>query len=76
MKTVAFIPIKMNNERTPGKNTKRFSDGTPLIYFVQQKVLQLKKEGVINEVYVYCSNPAIQEFLLNGKRQIRWWIEK
>lgn len=45
MKTVAFIPIKMNNERTPGKNTKRFSDGTPLIYFVQQKVLQLKKEG-------------------------------
>ena len=31
MKVVALVPIKMNNERTPGKNTKRFHDGTPLI---------------------------------------------
>ena len=31
MKTVAFVPIKLNNQRTPGKNTKKFDDGTPLI---------------------------------------------
>ena len=28
MKTVAFVPIKLNNERLPGKNLKKFSDGT------------------------------------------------
>lgn len=31
MKTVALIPIKLNNERTSGKNTKRFTDGTQQI---------------------------------------------
>lgn len=79
MKTVAFIPIKMNNERTPGKNTKRFSDGTPLMYFVQQKVLQLKSEGVIDDVYVFCSNPAIKEFMIDGVELInrpKWLDEK
>ena len=34
MKVVALVPIKMNNERTPGKNTKQFDDGTPLIHFI------------------------------------------
>ena len=24
MKTVAFVPIKLNNQRTPGKNIKKF----------------------------------------------------
>lgn len=31
MKVVALVPIKMNNERTPGKNTKKLSDDIPLI---------------------------------------------
>ena len=31
MKVVAFVPVKLNNERLPGKNTKVFEDGTPLI---------------------------------------------
>lgn len=36
MKIVALIPIKLNNERTPGKNTKRFTDGIQqiVIYFL------------------------------------------
>ena len=34
MKTVAFVPIKMNNERLPEKNTKEFSNGRPLISYV------------------------------------------
>ena len=45
MRTVAFIPIKLNNERTPGKNTKRFKDGTPLVYFVQKALIQVKEKG-------------------------------
>lgn len=27
MKTVAVVPVKMNNERLPGKNTKCFDNG-------------------------------------------------
>lgn len=63
MKTVALVPIKMNNERTPGKNTKQFSDGTPLIHCI---LSTLKKVSYINEVYVYCSNPSIQDYLIPG----------
>ena len=36
MKVVVMIPIKLNNERVPGKNLKCFSDGTPLINFIQK----------------------------------------
>ena len=53
MKTVAFIPVKLNNERTPGKNTKAFADGTPLIHFVQRELLELKKKGVIDRIFVF-----------------------
>lgn len=63
MKTVAMIPIKLNNERFPGKNIKRFFDGTPLISFIQKTLL--KTEG-INKIYVYCSDKSIQEYLLPG----------
>lgn len=66
MKTVAFIPIKLNNERTPGKNTKRFTDGTPLIYFIQHSLVELKQKGVIDQIYCFCSNEAIKEYLLEG----------
>lgn len=66
MKTVAFIPVKMNNERTPGKNTKLFSDGTPLIYFVQNTLLQLKSDGIIDDIYIFCSNKAIKKYMLKG----------
>ena len=36
MKTVALIPIKLSSERLPGKNTKPFFDGTPLMHFIQR----------------------------------------
>ena len=66
MKTIAFVPIKLNNERTPGKNTKCFDDGTPLMYFVQINLLKCKNNGVIDDVFVYCSNPDIKKYLLDG----------
>lgn len=34
LKTIAFVPLKLNNERLPGKNTKSLSDGTPLSPFI------------------------------------------
>lgn len=66
MKTVAFIPVKLNNERTPGKNTKCFTDGTPLIYFVQKELLELKEKGIIDEIFVFCSDHTIETYLLDG----------
>lgn len=30
-KVVAFVPMKLNNERLPGKNTKAFKGGKPLL---------------------------------------------
>ncbi|HDZ5087805.1 TPA: hypothetical protein RTH13_001623 [Campylobacter jejuni] len=52
MKTVAFIPIKLNNERIPGKNLKQFYDRTPLIYFVQNTLLQCDN---IDEIYIFAA---------------------
>ncbi len=64
MKTVALVPIKMNNERLPGKNTKAFSDGKPLISCILET---LSKVQELNEIYVYCSNPEIQKYFPNEK---------
>lgn len=63
MKTVAFVPIKLNNERTPGKNTKRFSDGTPMITYFLKTLTQVSK---IDELYVFCSKEEIKEYLIPG----------
>lgn len=63
MKTVALIPIKLNNQRVPGKNIKRFSDGIPLMSLIQKTCLNASK---INEIYVYCSNEAVKEYILPG----------
>lgn len=68
MKVVAFIPIKLNNERTPGKNIKKFSDGTPLIYFVENALLSVNG---IDEIYCYCSDEKINEYLLKGINYLR-----
>lgn len=63
MKTVAVVPIKMNNERLPGKNTKCFDNGEPLVTHILKTI---KKVSNIDEIYCFCSNPAIKEFLPDG----------
>lgn len=65
MKVVAFIPVKLNNERTPGKNVKEIAPGVPLISCAQKTLLSI---GKIDEVYVYCSDEAINSYLLPGVR--------
>jgi CMP-N-acetylneuraminic acid synthetase len=68
MKIVAYIPIKTNNRRLPGKNTKEFFDGTPLINLIQ---VTLQKISLIDKVYVYCSNENIKKYLINGVEFIK-----
>jgi CMP-N-acetylneuraminic acid synthetase len=68
MKTVAVVPMKLNNERLPNKNTKRFDNGQPLCWYILDT---LKKVPGIDAIYVYCSNPAIQDFIPDGIRYLK-----
>ncbi len=60
MKVAAFVPIKLNNERLPGKNTKAFSNGRPLISYILETLCKVES---IDERYVYCSSPEIKQYL-------------
>lgn len=68
MKTVAIVPMKLNNRRLPQKNTKCFTNGKPLCYYILSTLLTV--DGV-DEVYVYCSNPDIQEFIPDGVKYLK-----
>ncbi|MDR0764589.1 MAG: hypothetical protein LBE65_03245 [Synergistaceae bacterium] len=63
-----MIPIKLNNERVPGKNIKKFFDGTPLMALIQKTCLGAVS---LNEVYVYCGNPEVQKNVVNGVRYLQ-----
>ena len=60
MKVAAYIPIKLNNERTPGKNTKAFDDGTPLCDFMFRTLSEVEE---IDDIYCFCSDEKIKEYL-------------
>ena len=63
MKIVAVVPMKLNNRRLPQKNTKAFTNGKPLCYYI---LSTLKKIHMIDDIYVYCSNPNIKDFIPDG----------
>lgn len=68
MKIVAVVPMKLNNRRLPQKNTKSFTNGRPLCQYILSTLLEIEE---IDEVYVYCSNPDIQEFLPTGIKYLQ-----
>ena len=63
MKTVALVPIKMNSERVKEKNLRPFYDGKPLVQFILDALKGCKH---IDEIYVYCSNDKIKDYLPEG----------
>lgn len=67
-KTIAIVPMKLNNRRLPQKNTKCFTNGKPLCYYILSTLLSIDE---IDEVYVYCSNPDIQEFIPDGVKYLK-----
>lgn len=68
MNVVAVVPMKLNNRRLPQKNTRAFSNGKPLCYYILSTLLKVKN---INDVYVYCSNPDIQEYIPEGVKYLK-----
>lgn len=67
MKTVAFVPIRLNSKRVEGKNL-RLLGGRPLMTYILDA---LRRAEHIDEVYVYCSNPDIERYLPQGVRFLR-----
>ena len=67
MKIVAIVPMKLNNKRLPEKNTKVFKNGKPLCYYILSTLLKIDN---IDEVYVYCSNTDIKEFIPEGVKYL------
>lgn len=61
-KIVSFIPIKLNNQRLPGKNLMDLA-GMPLCNYIFQTVKQI---DAIEEKYVYCSDDRIKEYIPEG----------
>lgn len=60
MKIVSFIPIKLNNQRLPGKNTMLLA-GRPMCDYLFETISEIE---VIDEKYVYCSDEAIQPYIM------------
>lgn len=63
MRIAAFIPVKLNNERLPGKNTMLLG-GKPLIQYQQEELLKLKSE--FESISVFCSDENVKNYLLDG----------
>lgn len=61
-KVVSFIPIKLNNQRLPGKNLMELN-GRPLCDYIFDTVKQIDS---ITEKYVYCSDERIKEYIPDG----------
>lgn len=62
MKIVAIMPIKLKNERCPGKNT-RMLGSKPLL---QYELDSLKETGLCDSINVYCSSEDVVPYLPDG----------
>ena len=61
------MPIKLQNERCPGKNT-RLLGGIPLLQYQLKNLLQVKE---IQDVYVYCSDDMLVPLLPKGVKFLK-----
>jgi CMP-N-acetylneuraminic acid synthetase len=59
MKVVAFLPIKLNSQRLPNKNILPIA-GHPLCWHLPNTLVKVQE---IDEVYVYCSDSSVKEYL-------------
>jgi len=62
MKVVSFIPIKLNNQRLPGKNLMLLNK-RPLCDYIFNTIINV---SLLDENYVYCSDERIKEYLPHG----------
>lgn len=66
MKTVAFITIRLNSQRLPNKNILPLG-GHPLSWHMCNTLLQCK---TIDDIYIYCSEERIMDYVPQDDRII------
>lgn len=62
MKVAAFVPIKLNSQRLPHKNILPIA-GHPLCWHLCNTLLKVNN---IDEVYVYCSDERVSDYIPEG----------
>ncbi len=62
------MPIRLNSQRIEGKNLRELG-GRPLMAYLLESLAAARN---IDKVYVYCSNPAIVEYLPEGVE----WLQR
>lgn len=62
MKIVALVPIKLHSQRLPHKNILPIA-GHPLCWHLCNTLTNVKE---INEIYVYCSDETVVQYLPEG----------
>ena len=62
MKTVAFVPIRLNSQRVVGKNLRPLG-GRPMMTYLLESLAAAKN---IDQVYVYCSSREVEQYLPKG----------
>lgn len=67
MKTVAFVPIKMNSRRLPNKNILPLGNH-PLCYHLVNTLCHVDR---IDEVYIFCSTDEIMRYMPPGARYLQ-----
>ena len=67
VKVACYVPIKLNNQRLPGKNIKLLN-GKPLCEYLFSTLCQVNN---IDEKYVFCSDPAIIPYMPSGLTFLR-----
>lgn len=67
MKTVAFVPIRLNSKRVTGKNLRMLGN-KPLMRYILDTLASVK---TIDEVYVYCSNDEVTKYLPDGVKFLK-----
>ena len=67
MKTVAFVPIRLNSQRVEGKNLRLLGD-KPLMTYLLESLVAARN---IDEVYVYCSDESIKQYIPQGAKFLR-----
>ena len=67
MSIVGIMPIKLKNERCPGKNTRLLGD-KPLL---QYELKNLQEINLCDDIYVFCSDESIIDFLPQNIRHIK-----
>lgn len=67
MRTVAFVPIKLNSQRLPHKNILPLA-GRPLCWHICNTLLSVSN---IDDVYVYCSDDTVKKYVPDDIRYLK-----